>query len=154
MKKLCPNQLGGPHLSLNLEISNTGNSPYTIRNIQAWYPKDKAWVPLLNRKYYLCGLKIKNENTGENELLKFNQFNELKRPLKIEAHDTKDIHFCVSPDCLKENNTICLRFYDSRRHFDEDFQLQTPEEFLDHLNYTVLKFLLPDAETVERINHP
>lgn len=153
-EKLCPNQFGGPHLSLNLEISNTGNSPYTIRNIQAWYPKDKSWVPLLNRKYYLCGLKIRNENIGETELLKFNQFGELKRPLKIEAQDTKDIHFCVSPDCLQENNTICLRFYNSKKSFDKSFQLETPKEFFDRLNYTVLKFLPPDAETIERINHP
>ncbi|WP_242368144.1 hypothetical protein [Lactobacillus intestinalis] len=143
-KKLCPIQYGGPHLSLNLEISNSGNYPYTIRNIEAWYEDEQKWVPLLNREYHMCGLELRNEY-GQFERLKFNQFKELNRPLKIKPQDTEDIHLCVSPDCLKSDNTITLRFYHLQEWFDMDFQLGKYEEYLNHLNYTVCGFLPPDS---------
>lgn len=152
-ENLCPIKYGGPHLSLNLEISNYGDAPYTVRNIESWYEAGHQWVPLLNRKYYLCGLKIKDKD-DKIQLLKFNQFNELKRPLKIESQGTVDIHLCVSPDCLKTDDSISLRFYYPRGFHDMDFQLLTPKEFLTPLHYTICGFLPPDAETIRQINHP
>ncbi|MBP2058635.1 hypothetical protein J2Z60_001823 [Lactobacillus colini] len=144
-EEVCSNRFGGPHLSLNIVISNIGNKDGTIEKVTYWLPKEHRWMPTLPDRFHLNYAYIKyadNLNIPA-QTVRFKEFENYIFPQQVISNGTLNIHLCLPPNAVLENQQARIKFTFPRGEHIQDFQLLSPENFLQNEEYKLIEWRPP-----------